>query len=82
MDNTVTPKITAEFLRKAQKNGELIIGGEDIPKTFIITAPKKKKTVMKKKKAENKEKTAQEQKVIFSHISAKTLVSRATLPLT
>lgn len=64
IDNTVTPKITKEFLRVAQKNGEIVTAGYDLPKSFIITATKKK------------------QKVILSHISAKTLTQRAEIPLT
>lgn len=64
MDNTVTPKITKEFLKVAQKNGEIAVAGCDLPKSFIITSDSKK------------------QKVILSHISAKTLAARAEIPLT
>ncbi|MDD6094536.1 MAG: DUF370 domain-containing protein [Clostridia bacterium] len=63
IDNTVTPAITKDFLRKAQRDGRISSAGSDLPKSFIITSDGKK------------------QKVIFSHISAKTLTSRAELPL-
>ena len=64
IDNTITPKITKDFLKAAQNKGEIVTAGYDLPKSFIITADKKK------------------QKVILSHISAKTLASRAEIPLT
>ena len=64
MDNTVTPAITRDFLRRAQQNGEITAAGLDLPKSFIITSE------------------GEGQKVILSHISAKTLASRAELPLT
>lgn len=37
MDNTSTSKRTKEFLRKAEKNGE-IVPCDDLPKSFILTA--------------------------------------------
>ena len=64
IDNTVTPKVTKEFLRKAQNRGELSSAGCDLPKSFLLTCDGKK------------------QKVIFSHISAKTLAGRSEIPLT
>ena len=37
MDNTSTSKRTRIFLKKAQKNGE-IVPCDDLPKSFILTA--------------------------------------------
>ena len=37
MDNTSTSKRTREFLNKAEKEG-LVVPGDDLPKSFIITA--------------------------------------------
>ena len=37
MDNTSTSKRTRIFLKKAQKNGE-IVPCDDLPKSFIVTA--------------------------------------------
>ena len=46
LDNTSTSKITKEFLNKATKNNMVInVSEEDLPKTFILTEEKGKKTL-------------------------------------
>ena len=37
MDNTTTSKKTRQFLKSAEKEG-LVIPGEDLPKSFVVTA--------------------------------------------
>lgn len=38
IDDEVTPKITRAFLKNAEKRGELILAGEDLPKSFVLTS--------------------------------------------
>lgn len=64
IDSQNTPKITKEFLRKAEKDGISELAGYDLPKAFILTNDGK------------------ENKVIFTHLAAKTLEGRAEIPLT
>lgn len=64
IDGNNTPEATKDFLRRAEKNGDVEMAGYDLPKSFILTGGKSTK------------------KVILSHISARTLVQRADLPLT
>ena len=58
IDGMNTPETTKNFLRTAEKNGDVMSAGYDLPKSFVLTTGENTK------------------KVIFSHISAKTLVSR------
>lgn len=37
MDNTSTSRRTREFLKKAEKNGE-VVPCDDLPKSFVLTA--------------------------------------------
>lgn len=40
LDGKVTPPLTAEFLKEAEKNGKAVTVGYDLPKSFIITNTK------------------------------------------
>ena len=37
LDNTTCSKHTRQFLREAEKNGQVVAVGEDLPKSFILT---------------------------------------------
>lgn len=37
LDNTTCSKITKKFLRAAEKNGQVIAAGDELPKSFILT---------------------------------------------
>ena len=37
LDNTTCSKITKKFLRTAEKNGQVIAAGDELPKSFILT---------------------------------------------
>ena len=37
LDNTTCSKITKKFLRTAEKNGQIIAAGDELPKSFILT---------------------------------------------
>lgn len=41
LDNTTVSKITRETLGKAEKNGEVVTVGYDIPKSFVVCAKKR-----------------------------------------
>lgn len=43
LDNTTVSKITRDTLSKAEKNGEAVTIGHDIPKSFVVCAKKKRK---------------------------------------
>lgn len=58
LDGEVTPKITADFLRRAEDAGIVESAGEDIPRSFVLCQDK------------------EGERVILSHISAKTLRDR------
>ncbi|MGM9521032.1 MAG: extracellular matrix regulator RemB [Oscillospiraceae bacterium] len=36
LDNTTSSKVSREFLNSAEKNGEVTIVGDDIPKSFVL----------------------------------------------
>ena len=40
LDNTTVSSRTREFLRKAEKNGQIALAGNELPKSFIITSKK------------------------------------------
>ena len=37
LDNTTCSKITKKFLRTAEKNGQVIAAGDELPKSFLLT---------------------------------------------
>ena len=45
MDNTTVSAKTRSFLRKTQKNGEIIDVTDDLPKSFIVTEVSGKSSV-------------------------------------
>ncbi len=69
IDGRVTPEITKEYLREAQKRDLCVSSVDDIPRSFLV-ATKKKKKKSRKKHDETVD------KVIFSHISSATLTGR------
>ena len=60
MDTSTVSKNTREYLKKAEKAGEVVTVSFDLPKSFIVVSPKK-----------SKEKT-----VYISQISSQTLNKR------
>lgn len=41
IDDVNTQKTTKEFLRTAEKRGRMILAGDDLPKSFLLTGEKK-----------------------------------------
>ena len=41
LDNTTVSARTRNFLRKAEKNGQITLAGNELPKSFIVTGEKK-----------------------------------------
>lgn len=41
LDNTTVSSRTRLFLSKAEKNGNIILTGDDLPKSFVVTGKKK-----------------------------------------
>ena len=37
IDNVNTQKTTKEFLRAAEKSGRILLAGDDLPKSFLLT---------------------------------------------
>ena len=62
IDNVNTQKTTKEFLRNAEKNGRLLLAGEDLPKSFLLT----------RKKGNGKKES-----VILCRLSARSIYGRA-----
>lgn len=46
LDKTTDGKITREFLTKAEKNGQVISAGQELPKSFLVTADGDKSRVI------------------------------------
>lgn len=44
LDNTTVSARTRQFLNKAEKSGKIVITADDLPKSFVVTADKKKDT--------------------------------------
>lgn len=45
MDNTTVSPKTRDFLKKAQKNGDIVDACDDLPKSFILTKKKENNRV-------------------------------------
>lgn len=67
MDGKVDSAVTKEFLKNAEKLGRCDIAGEDLPRSFVLTA---------EKKCRASSKGGTEEKVIFTHISTQALKKR------
>lgn len=65
MDNTTISKWTRRFLNQSEKEGRVISVTTDLPKTFVVTAPKK-----------SRRRKALPQRVYLSQISSATLRKR------
>ena len=65
LDGKTDSAVTKEFLKNAEKMGRCDTAGTDLPRSFVLTSPKKGKTV-----------SAGEGKVIFTHISTQALKKR------
>ena len=37
LDNTSCSKHTRQFLREAERNGQIVAAGEELPKSFLLT---------------------------------------------
>ena len=46
IDGKITPEITANFLKKAQKEGKVDSAGEDLPKSFVLVGNKDKTEII------------------------------------
>lgn len=65
LDGKITPEITKEFLKEAQKNNSIESAGTDLPKSFVVIKDVKSKSGMK---------------IYLSHISVASLIKRCELP--
>lgn len=72
LDGKITTSDTADFLRRAEKDGVMELAGEDLPKCFILAVPQKRsRRPMKRTR----------RRVILSHLSTAALGGRATVSL-
>lgn len=69
MDGKVDSAITKEFLKNAEKSGRCDIAGDDLPRSFVLSAKKVGK-VTERGKHDSSE------KIIFTHISTQALKKR------
>ena len=67
IDNVNTQKTTKEFLRSAEKEGKLLLAGENLPKSFLLTGEKKNVHAQNAK-----------EQVILCQLSARSLYGRAS----
>ncbi len=66
IDNVNTQKTTKEFLRFAEKEKKLILAGDDLPKSFLLTG--------KSRTARSRD---TDERVILCKLSARSLCGRA-----
>ncbi|MBQ5821485.1 MAG: DUF370 domain-containing protein [Clostridia bacterium] len=69
LDGKVDAAVTKEFLKKAEKLGRCDVAGEDLPRSFVLSADKKCSV-------RGGRKQTKEEKVIFTHISTQALKKR------
>lgn len=62
LDGKITTPDTADFLRRAEKDGITVLAGDDLPKCFVLTAPQRGRTG--------------KTEVVFSQISSGKLAAR------
>ncbi len=67
IDNVNTQKTTKEFLRTAEREKKLILAGEDLPKSFLLTG----------KPRTGRSRSSGEDQVILCKLSARSLCKRA-----
>lgn len=66
IDNVNTQKTTKDFLRGAEKEKELILAGDDLPKSFLLTG-----------KSRTARSSSTDERVILCKLSARSLSGRA-----
>ena len=66
IDNVNTQRTTKEFLRAAEEAGDLLLAGEDLPKSFLVAKEKGKRG-----KRDGKT------QVVLCQLSARSLLGRA-----
>jgi len=69
MDGKVDSAVTKEFLKAAEKGGRCDVAGDDLPRSFVLTAEKRCKAASKSEQVVG-------EKVIFTHISTQALKKR------
>lgn len=74
LDGKITTADTADFLRRAERDGKTETAGDDLPKCFLLVAPPRRKNFSKKKSS----RAHKTEKIVFSHISARHLSRRNT----
>ena len=72
LDGKITTSDTADFLRRAEKDGVVELAGEDLPKCFILAVPQKRSRRPVKR---------MRRRVILSHLSTSALSGRASASL-
>ena len=72
LDGKITTSDTADFLRRAEKDGIVELAGEDLPKCFILAVPQKRSRRPLKRVR---------RRVILSHLSTAALGGRAAVSL-
>ncbi|MBR4186405.1 MAG: DUF370 domain-containing protein [Clostridia bacterium] len=69
LDGKMTTADTAAFLRKAEREGRTELAGDDLPKCFVLCAPRRDRRGV----------SAPEGRVLFSRLSASALAHRGEL---
>jgi len=68
LDGRITTADTADFLRRAERSGDTDLAGADLPKSFLLLAPPKKRRGR-----------SADASVLFSPLSAAILAQRISL---
>ena len=69
LDGKITTADTASFLRRAEKAGAAVMAGWDLPKSFLLLAPARRKKKVR----------ARTETVVFSHLSVSALGGRGSI---
>lgn len=75
IDGNVTPPITAEFLRSAERGGKCASAVLDLPRSFVIESPERSGGASRVKIRHGE--GGSDELVILSHLSSSALAGRA-----
>ena len=76
LDGKITTPDTADFLRRAEREGITVLAGDNLPKCAVLLSPPRKKS----RKAKSHRRPPKGTRLIFSTTSAAALNRRSQLP--
>ena len=76
LDGKITTPDTADFLRRAEREGITTLAGDNLPKCAVLLAPPRRKS----RKSKSRRRTPKGTRLILSTTSAAALNRRSQLP--